>query len=271
MSVEDVISYFYTKKKRYDSKINKKKKNIREDPELSLEEKRIAYKNIKQPCIKCKRNVGTTFTTSNRELVAVCGDTSNPCGLDIKVSMGTHEYIPTLLENIENDINQVKMSISRIKLNLLFDLTNEEEMESSFNQMKELYKKLITSKNVVDETIQKFNTMEVEEVGDVRVIERKKIAESQQLLLNTYIQNFRDLIKDFNEDDLVEERMGKMTDAIDIYMNQILPANKIIRKALYDVVTVLYEKGKYKMIKIPREISKMILEIEKPEVLSNKK
>ena len=41
MSVEDVISYFYTKKKRYDSKINKKKKNIREDPELSLEEKRI--------------------------------------------------------------------------------------------------------------------------------------------------------------------------------------------------------------------------------------
>ncbi len=65
--------------------------------------------------------------------------------------------------------------------------------------------------------------------------------------------------------------MGKMSDAIDIYMNQILPANKIIRKALYDVVTVLYEKGKYKMIKIPRDISKMILELEKPEVLSNKK
>ena len=59
--------------------------------------------------------------------------------------------------------------------------------------------------------------------------------------------------------------MGKMT-GYRYYMESNLPANKIIRKALYDVVTVLYEKGKYKMIKIPREISKMILEIEKPEI-----
>ena len=103
MSAEDVINYFYTKKKRYDAKINKKKSDIRDDPDLSLEEKREGYKNIKMNCIKCKRPVGTIFSTNNRELVAKCGDVSQPCSLDIRVNLGTYENIPILLEGLKHD------------------------------------------------------------------------------------------------------------------------------------------------------------------------
>ena len=270
MSVQDVIKYFYTKKKRYDAKVQKKKNDIRDDSELSLEEKREAYKNIKQNCIKCKRPVGTIFSTKNRELSAKCGDESQPCSLDIRVNMGVYENISTLLETINHDINIAKMNISKIKLDLLFNLIDEDQMEESFNRMKDLYKRLIEAKNTVEQQVQKFNVMEVEEVGEVRVVERRIVAESQQLKLNNYIQNFRDLIK-VEDGETADTKIAKMSEAIDIYMQLIIPTSKIIREALNDIVVVLYEKGKFNLIKIPRSLEKEQIEFEAPEIISNKK
>lgn len=270
MDVQDAIKYFYTKKRLYDSKVQKKKNNIRDDPDLSLEEKREAYKNIKIPCIKCKRPVGTSFSTNNRKLIAKCGDESEPCSLDIKINMGTYDYIPTLMENLKKDINLAKINISKIKLDLLFNLIDEDKMEKSFNEMKDLYKRLINAKLTVEEKIRKSNIMEVEDVGETRIIERKLIAESQQIKLNNYIQNFRDLIKT-EEGETEDTKIAKMNEAIDTYINLILPTTKIIRNALYDIVVVLNEKGKYKLIKIERSLSKQQIEIESPELISNKK
>lgn len=270
MSAEDIINYFYTKKNSYDVKMNKKKADIRDDPDLSLEEKREAYRNIKQNCIKCKRPVGTIFSTSNRQLKAKCGDETQPCSLDIRVNLGTYENIPILMEGLKHDINVAKMNISKIKLDLLFNLIDEDQMEESFNQMKGLYKQLIEAKGTLDDQIHKFNVMQIEEVGEERIVERRIVAESQQLKLNSYIQNFRDLVKE-EEGDTTDMRITKMNEAIDIYMNLILPANKIIRDALNDIVVVLYEKGKYNLVKIPRSLEKQQLEIEAPEIVSNKK
>jgi hypothetical protein len=271
MNIEDTINYFYKKKKLYDKKINEKKKAIRENEDLSIEDKRESYKKIKQACIKCKRNVGTIFKTGNRELIAKCGDESNPCSLDIHVSMGTYEYIPNLMKTINTDLNLSKLNINKIKLDLLFGLSNEEEMEKKFEEMKSTYKSLITSKNVVEKKIDEYNMMEIEEVGNVRVIERRKVAQSQQLLLNNYIQSFRDLIKEYTEDSGADTRRSKLIDAIDIYNNQILVSTKIIREALYDINAIIYEKGKYKLYQIARNPNKMVLETEKPELISNKK
>mgnify|MGYP001296889149 CR=1 FL=1 len=119
MSAEDVINYFYTKKKRYDAKINKKKADIRDDPDLSLEEKRLGYKNIKMDCIKCKRPVGTIFSTKNRELVAKCGDVSQPCSLDIRVNLGTYENIPNLLEGLKFTLLILILALSLICVSVI--------------------------------------------------------------------------------------------------------------------------------------------------------
>ena len=270
MSAQDVINYFYTKKKKYDAKVQKKKADIRDNPDLSIEEKREAYSKIKLDCIKCKRPVGTIFSTNNRQLQAKCGNESQPCSLDIRVNLGTYENIPILMEGLKHDINIAKMNISKIKLDLLFNLIDEDQMEESFNQMKDFYKRLLEAKGTLDDQIQRFNVMEVEEVGEKRIIERKIVAESQQLKLNNYVQSFRDLVKE-EEGDSADMKLSKMNEAIDIYMNLILPANKIIRDALNDIVVVLYEKGKYNLIKIPRSLEKQQLEIEAPEIISNKK
>ena len=271
MNIEDTINYFYKKKKAYDKKINEIKKGIRENKDLSLEEKREAYKKIKIPCIKCRRNVGTIFETKQREIVAKCGDESEPCALDLRVSMGTYKYIPNLLNIINKDLNLSKLNINKIKLDLLFGLSNEEEMEKKFQEMKETYKSLVTSKNVVETKINEYNMMEIDEVGNIRVIERKKVAQAQQLILNNYIQNFRDLINEYSEDSGGDTKRAKMIDAIDLYNNQILPACKIIRDALYDINVIIYKRGKYTLHQIPRKLKKKVIETEKPSLISNKK
>ena len=269
MNFEEAVSNFYKKKKRYDSKLKEQKKNIRENDDLSLEEKREAYSKIKLKCIKCKRDVGTIFSTDNRELTAKCGDKSNPCSLNIQIKMGQYDYIPTLLRDIHYDLELAKLNINKIKLDLLFGLTDENQMEDAFVKMKETYKSLINSKNIVESKLNEYNLMNIEEVGEIRIIERKKVALSQQLILNNLVQNFRDLIKDYQQDNGGDTKRAKMIDAIDLYNNQIIPATKIINSALYDINTVIFEKGKYNLVQIPRKLESQVLELEAPEIVSN--
>ena len=63
----------------------------------------------------------------------------------------------------------------------------------------------------------------------------------------------------------------KMIDAIDLYNNQILPACKIIRDALYDINVIIHKRGKYTLHQIPRKLNKEVIETEKPALISNKK
>ena len=183
--------------------------------------------------------------------------------------MGQYDYIPTLLRDIHYDLELAKLNINKIKLDLLFGLTDENQMEDAFVKMKETYKSLINSKNIVESKLNEYNLMNIEEVGEIRIIERKKVALSQQLILNNLVQNFRDLIKDYQQDNGGDTKRAKMIDAIDLYNNQIIPATKIINSALYDINTVIFEKGKYNLVQIPRKLESQVLELEAPEIVSN--
>ena len=47
-----------------------------------------AAKAVKIPCVKCNRPVGTQFLIKDDKYIAACGDTKNPCNLDIKIYNG---------------------------------------------------------------------------------------------------------------------------------------------------------------------------------------
>jgi len=137
---EEAIDNFYKLKGSYDAKYRRAKNNIRGDEDASLEEKRRRTSAILRKCVGCQRNVSTNFSTTNRELIATCGDESTPCGLDIKIQSGTYKYLPTLIDSIDSDLSISKLDINRIKLNLLFGLVSEEDMAEKFEKIKESYK-----------------------------------------------------------------------------------------------------------------------------------
>ncbi len=175
-TAKEEIEQFYKKKKKYDSKYNTAKNRILHDSDLSKEDKRKRLKKIKPQCLGCKRAVGTIFTpTIGRVKEAKCGDTASPCPYNIRINYGVYEYAPKLLDKITHDIRLFQFNISKIKYNLLFNLVTEEEMEQSFNETKDKYKQMISYKTVIEDFLQKFNTVEIEGIDGLedRVISKK--------------------------------------------------------------------------------------------------
>ena len=66
-----------------------------------------------------------------------------------------------------------------------------------------------------------------------------------------------------------------MNDAIDLYINQILPTEKTIRDNLYDIASVIITETKppyeFEIKQIKKKFESKIIKLEDPEVLSNKK
>jgi hypothetical protein len=271
---EEAIDKFYKLKGSYDSKYRKAKNNIRGDEDASLEEKRRRTSAILRKCVGCGRNVKTNFSTTNRELIATCGDETTPCGLDIKIQLGTYKYLPTLIKSINSDINIAKLDINRIKLNLLFGLVSEEDMVENFEKTKETYKSQSVAKNVVDEALESLRFVEVDDIGGIRRIKRTRLVEINQLRLGDAIGEFRQLMIDYEKNSgkrQEDNKRANIKDAIELYQTQILPISKIIRDGLYDINTVSHQGSKFELIQIKTAFDKLIFEIISPEIISNKK
>ena len=95
--------------------------------------------NVKIPCIKCHRQVGTRFLNNNNKYMAMCGDTQNPCTLDIQIYTGEIDmYKEHLYDNYQN-LQESKQNIICKKLDSLFSFVTEEDSVNAFKEELENY------------------------------------------------------------------------------------------------------------------------------------
>ena len=267
-TAKEQIENFYKKKKAYDSKFNNTKYSILHNEELTMEEKRAAVKKIKPKCLGCKRSVGTIFTPSvGRVKEAKCGDTENPCKYHVKINNGEFSYAPDLLEGLNHDIKLYQLNISKIKYNLLFGLVTEESMAQSFDEMKTKYRDLIISKKMVEDFLHKFDSITVDSGEGLEpvAIDKQTYAKTKQNELEQLISDFRSYIDEYNKSNTGDTKRGFMNDAIDLYLNRIIPVMEIIRKTLYEISTVMKSKGEYKLIQKYRSLKNLVMETEPVE------
>jgi len=279
-SVEDEIANFYKLKGRYDLKYNTSKLRIIHG-DGSLSEKKQEFKDIKVKCINCKRNVGTRFTTNDRHLRAICGDVDNPCKLNIDIKLGTSELFSSLERQISHDLNIAKIRIIKIKLKLLFDLVTEEQMEEAFIEIKESYKSLVVGNNVVQKELMDHQLVSPKEVmpsslsiavsEDRPKVPRRTLAAANENALGGYISNFKSLIKEYEMDGSADAKLSKMREAIDIYLENIIPTLDIIRNTLFKINTVVKYKKQYHLIQIKLPLNEEVLNMENPKIITNKK
>jgi hypothetical protein len=279
-SVEDEIANFYKLKGQYDLKYNTIKLRIIHG-DGSLSEKKQEFKDIKVKCVNCKRNVGTRFTTNDRHLRAICGDINNPCKLNIDIKLGTSELFSSLERQLSHDLNIAKMRIIKIKLKLLFDLVTEEQMEEAFIEIKKSYKSLVIGNNVVQKELMEHQLVSPKEVmpsslsiavsEDGPKVPRRTLAAANENALAGYISNFKGLIKEYEMDDSADTKLSKMREAIDIYLDNIIPTLDIIRNTLFKINTVVKHKKQYHLIQIKVPLNEEVLNTENPEIISNKK
>jgi len=275
MSVDETIDEYYKLKGDYYSKYNKAKKSIFKKTQ-STTARREKVKKIQMKCVNCKKNVGTIFESKDRILTAKCGDRSNPCDLDIQIRVGRYDTIDNIDYNINSDLELAKLKIIEIKLLLLFNLGDDDEvLMSDFEELRETYKTLLSIKNMIGDTIKENNTVKVDSIDGKRDVQKNILVEANKVKLNNIIENFKELIANYEETDKRIEKNGIMNDAIDLYINQILPTEKTIRENLYDITSVLITETKapyeFKIKQIREKFESKIIKLEDPEVLSNKK
>jgi len=257
----EALNNYYRLKNNYESSLDKEKNTIIQNSNLSWKEKRLEFKNYKPKCINCKRPVGTLFSRTydekeyTRILKAMCGDLQNPCNLNITLNIGYIDTIPNIIKEDEKDIEDAKLSIIKDKNNLLFGYITTEEALENFDKLK---------KDIVDitnslESIQKLwiNISDNKEKEDLL----KKTQEESYLIIN----NIKTIVNEYDH----TGNHNLINDAVNIYVNQLIPKLKVIMDLKYNVnfVEFIEEENSYHLIQQKLSIQNLEFDYSKSRII----
>jgi len=134
----EALNEYFKLKTNYEDSIHKMKKKLFNDHSSKKTAKRLAL-SLKPPCIKCKRPVGTLFSKKENRYMAICGDSQNPCKLDIQIFTGDVSNFAFTIEVFKEETDNIKDSIIQQKLDTLFSYVSEEKSVELFKKQLEAY------------------------------------------------------------------------------------------------------------------------------------
>lgn len=226
---EKVYKYYSLKKKYHDQKQLIINKILNTDQDIYL--KKQLYSKIQFKCINCGKLGGTIFNESKQQFRAVCGNTSDPCDLNITIEKKLVDLVPKLLENSLININNKKSGMIKMKLDFLFNYVSEEDVVSNFDLIKEelnnlqesyldLYKIL---KNTTD-------NLEINKLIDEKIVENEKLKLEYREMISLY-ESTKQIIY--------------IKEAVDFYQSKIRVLDKEIQDLNYNIKFVdVNEDGK---------------------------
>lgn len=215
------------------------------------------YKNGKKmKCVNCNRNVKTIFLTkyneenNSRVLSATCGDAENPCNLNIVIVLNPVSLLDNIVNKEKENLSAYQLQIIKTKNDLLFGYISQDDAIQIFEDTKMLIKE--TTIRLEAHLIRLLNiTHNTKNHTDLL---------TNQSELYQHIQNYKTHIKMFNIDEPHHIR-----EAVDIYINIILPITKEINKLSYSANIIIPDNttmGEYNKADIMK-INKYTLEQKK--------
>ena len=244
---DEAINEFYRLKDKYQSGYYEKyvKPIIRSNK--SKREKRVEYSKLpKHECINCKRNVGTIWdievipNDNLRYFKAKCGDLEDPCPLDIQINYSIRDPIDKKIRDGLTEIEKIKLNIIKEKNNALFFNINVIDI---FNKLTRVLK--LTTENtgwIIETNIIRNDNQEKS------ILLKQTIDEFGK----GFIIPFKQMIKNFDKtnNELI------MNQAINFYINEMIPKLKEILSLKYDVSIVEFDEVQniYKLIQLPNSL-----------------
>ena len=229
----DALNTYYKLKNQYEINFNKEKNKIINLEGLSWKEKRTEFKKIKRKCINCKRPVGSKFSTRSdkyeRHLIALCGDTANPCPFNIDINTGIMFDTNDMLIEDEDNLSRFKKYIIVYKNDLLFGYIPTHIAVKRFDDIKE---QITSTTNLYETVLQNYNNI-------VNNSEKKEALIKLQTELYANIDTFKSIIAKYDE----TENTQLVNDAVELYINTMIPRLKEIMKKKYSYSGVDYDKN----------------------------
>ena len=245
----EAIDKYYEMKDQYETSINNEKKKIIAIPNLSWKEKRLKYGELRPKCINCGRPVGSIFTCKENEdferiLSAVCGDKENPCPFNIKINLAETNDLRDLIKEEEENLMEYKKSIILDKNDFLFGYISSELAVIKFEEIKE---KVITTTENAQYFLTLFNVT-------TDSSKKKETLNKIQTEIYTNIENIKKMMSDYEK----TNNRQFVIDAVDVYVNDMIPRLKKLMNIKYAKSFVDYEDdGTYKLNQLQYSIEQL--------------
>ena len=256
---DEALNAYYKLKSNYEKKYQDLKNKIIKNPLLNKKEKQSKLLSLKQQCVKCKRPVGTIFSNKKRVLRAICGDTKEPCDLNIELKLGSFYNLEDLTMELFDEAKSLKNTIILTKLDLLFNYLAEDEAVAKFDKSR---KELNSTSNLYVQYRQEYLNITDNSEKKIKV---KNLQD--KIFIN--IEGIKKLVKQYND----TGNEGLIKDVIGIYQSELMPQLKDLLNTKYALNTVDYNEvdNTYHLVQDPYTLSELIMMVDQPEILVNKK
>ena len=226
------LNTYYKLKSQYENNFNKEKNKISNIEGLSWKEKKTELRKIRQKCINCKRPVGSTFSTRldkyERHLIAICGDENKPCPLNIDINVGIMFELNDMLNDDEISMLRYKKDIIIDKNDLLFGYIPTHIAVKKFDMLKE---KITSTTNIYETALQAYTDI-------VDNPQKKEALHKLQTEFYANIVNYKSIIEQYKR----SENTQLVNDAVELYINTMLPKSNEIMKKKYSYNAVEYNE-----------------------------
>jgi len=253
----EALDHYYKIKTTYENARSRQVDKIKANDNLSLSKKIAAIKNIKTGCVNCGQKGGTIFEYKDRVLIARCNNLEAPCKLDIKLFKGAYITQETSTKYWQQEMDNDKLNIIILKLNLLFGYLTDDEALEKFNEQKESFKE--ASETYEDHLLDLRKNTDNKEKN----IANKELASK----LEFEILNIKQLLTQYKR----TNNPALINECVEKYKETIIPLLKNIRDTKYAYMAVEYNKDTdtHKLVQKPFTIENIELALEPAQIISN--
>lgn len=117
-------------------------------------------------CFGCTRKVGNIFRYSGGIYYALCGDTKQPCDMDIQIRRKQDHNIFDMINDEMRTIEKTKQNIMELKVQFLFRFINEELLVEEFQKLKKILKESIQRVSQYQNPVYNERSRELTDITD---------------------------------------------------------------------------------------------------------
>lgn len=208
-------------------------------------------------CFGCSRKVGSTFKYSDGIYYGLCGDTKQPCNMDIQIKRKQDRNVFQMIKDEMRTIEEIKQNIMELKVQYIFRFLNKEVLVQEFQKLKKMLKTSIHKLELYQKPVIEERSSELAEIMDD---------------LNSKLKNQQDDYEKY----LTTKDSTILKEILQDYVDNLIPILNMIRDLHYtyikmeDAQTSL-DENKYSKLLIKRKYDEVThMNIVEPEVIQYK-
>lgn len=217
------LDQYYALKQKYEATRTKEVRSIVAMP-ISTKNKKKMVRAIPKKCVNCGKTGGTEFWRKDDILHAECAATPK-CELKMKVAAGFYSNVRDLMQITQDDMQEKRANIMRMKMDTLFNYMTEAQSAKQFKQDLEMYQG--------DEAM--FNTYEDYEENIVNDPVRERLIKKKTHEIYRVLRDVRKMMDEYNKSgdkqvlhDAVEKQVSELHTEVEMLRTLKYPVMEMV-------------------------------------------